>query len=47
MGTRAQAPQNTGGARYKITITNAKTVNNVLIPPDPASATTDVCFFGS
>jgi hypothetical protein len=45
--TRAQAPQNAGGVRFKITITNAKTVGNVVITPDPASATTDVCFFGS
>jgi hypothetical protein len=45
--TRAQAPQNAGGAQFKITITNAKTVTNVAITPDPASATTDVCIFGS
>jgi hypothetical protein len=45
--TRAQAPQGAGGAQFKITITNAKTVNNVAITPDPASATTDVCTFGS
>jgi hypothetical protein len=45
--TRAQGPQNTGGVIIRITITDAKTVTNVEIKPDPASATTDACIFGS